>query len=329
MRLIQWNENGTCGVGMIGDDGASLQLRDVSSVYELAIRAIDDNKSLEQLATSLAAAEVDYNRLLEEGYILPPLTHPDPARMMISGTGLTHLGSAQTRDDMHAKKSDDSPQTDSMRMFRLGVEGGKPPAGKFYGAQPEWFYKGDGSNVVAPGGDIIYPSYASDGGEEPEIVGLYIIDHNQQPRRIGFVLGNEYSDHIMEKENYLWLAHSKLRQCALGAEILLGELPPAVSGTSIVRRSGEIIWQKPFFSGEEHMCHSIANLERHHFKYDNFCMPHTVHAHFFGTATLSFADGISAQDGDEFIIESPTFGSPLINRLRFQPTPVCRDIKSL
>jgi hypothetical protein len=31
------------------------------------------------------------------------------------------------------------------------------------------------------------------------------------PRRVGFALGNEFSDHTLEKKNYLYLAHSKGR----------------------------------------------------------------------------------------------------------------------
>jgi hypothetical protein len=36
-----------------------------------------------------------------------------------------------------------------MKMFKLGLESGKPQEGR-EGAQPEWFYKGDGASVVAP-----------------------------------------------------------------------------------------------------------------------------------------------------------------------------------
>lgn len=45
------------------------------------------------------------------------------------------------------------------------------------------------------------------------------------------------------------------------------------------------------------MCHSLENLEYHHFKYSQFLTPGDVHIHFFGTATLSFADGIRTQPG--------------------------------
>ena len=63
------------------------------------------------------------------------------------------------------------------------------------------------------------------------------------------------------------------------------------------------------------MSHSIANLEHHHFKYDIFRQPGDLHIHMFGTATLSFADGIACHPGDQFEISAPDFGLPLINPL--------------
>ncbi|MCP5710915.1 hypothetical protein NL306_26110, partial [Klebsiella pneumoniae] len=82
-----------------------------------------------------------------------------------------------------------------------------------------------------------------------------------------------------------------------------------------ILRGGRAIWEKPFLSGESNMSHSLANLEHHHFKYALFRQPGDVHVHFFGTATLSFADGIKVQAGDVFQIESPAFGLPLSNPL--------------
>jgi hypothetical protein len=71
------------------------------------------------------------------------------------------------------------------------------------------------------------------------------------------------------------------------------------------------------------MSHSIANLEHHHFKYAQFRRPGDVHAHFFGTATLSFSDGVSLQPGDEIEIAADAFGRPLRNPIRVRdPEPV-------
>jgi len=74
-------------------------------------------------------------------------------------------------------------------------------------------------------------------------------------------------------------------------------------------------WEKAFVSGEQNMSHTIENLEYHHFKYGLFKRPGDVHIHFFGTATLSFADSISVQAGETFEVESPQFGPALRNRL--------------
>jgi hypothetical protein len=252
--------------------------------------------------------------------MLAPIDHPDPAHLHLTGTGLTHLGSAESRDRMHRQAAGSAP-TDSMRMFDMGAEGGKPPGGG-PGVQPEWFYKGDGSCLVGPGEPLASPDFALDGSEEPEIAGIYIIDDRGRPRRLGFALANEFSDHVTERGNYLWLAHSKLRPAALGAELLTGPLPGDVRGTSRILRDGKILWEKPFLTGEKNMSHSIANLEHHHFKYGLFRRPGDVHVHFFGTATLSFADEIRTCEGDVFEVSAHPFLYPLRNKLtRAAPAP--------
>ena len=55
-----------------------------------------------------------------------------------------------------------------------------------------------------------------------------------------------------------------------------------------------------------------------------FKRPGDVHIHFFGTATLSFADGIRVEPGETFEIESPTFGPALRNRLALQAASYAR-----
>ena len=137
-----------------------------------------------------------------------------------------------------------------------------------------------------------------------------------KPWRLGYALGNEYSDHVMERQNYLYLAHSKLRQSAIGPELLIGPLPAHVEGMSRIYRKGAMIWEKPFLTGEANMSHTLANLEFHHFKYEPFRRPGDVHVHYFGTGTLSIADGIKTENGDEFEIDVPVFGKPLCNRLK-------------
>ncbi|AJD52382.1 hypothetical protein SAMN02744133_1039 [Thalassospira xiamenensis M-5 = DSM 17429] len=319
MRLVQYKDTaGAQHVAVVEDAKTLIPLKAVASTRELASIAISQGVTMIEAAKArLGDTNVDYDEVAKSGRLLPPITHADPAHFLVTGTGLTHLGSASARANMHKADNKAADETDSMKMFRMGVEGGKPKAGA-QGVQPEWFYKGDGSVVANPGADIPSPSFALDGSEEPEIAAIYVIDPEGNPVRIGFAIGNEFSDHVMERQNYLYLAHSKLRACAMGPELLLGDLPSHVEGTSRLYRDGKVIWEKPFLSGEDNMSHSLANLEYHHFKYDLFCRPGDVHAHFFGTATLSFADGIKTQDGDEFEIEAAPFGRALRNRLKTQ-----------
>jgi hypothetical protein len=287
------------------------------TVYDLANAAIRSKTTIAKLVK--AAGEkgaADPAALYKAGRVLPPIDHPDPAHLYVTGTGLSHLGSAATRDSMHAKVTGAAEEllTDSMKMFRQGLEGGKPAAGQT-GVQPEWFYKGDGSFVVAPGKPLVSPAFALDGGEEPEVAGIYVVGKDGQPFRVGFALLNEFSDHVTERQNYLLLAHSKLRPCSYGPELLLGALPQDIRGTSKIRRGKETIFDQPFLTGEANMSHSVANLEAHHFKYEWFRRPGDIHVHTFGTATLSFASGVTAQPGDVFEIEASEFGLPLRNPL--------------
>lgn len=315
MHLIQfYDDNGDRAIA-VTRDGQTRIVNGIASVYDLAQRAMD---GLGGLASALdqagLGATVDKQRLVNEGRLLAPIDHPDPAHLHVTGTGLTHLGSAATRDAMH-KANGEKPAaelTDSMKMFRMGLENGKPAAGET-GVQPEWFYKGNGHIVARPGHAIPSPAFALDAGEEPEIAGIYVIDAHGQPRRLGFALANEFSDHVTERINYLYLAHSKLRACSFGPELRVGDLPHHIEGVSRIRRDGQVLWEKPFLSGEDNMSHTIANLEYHHFKYDLFCQPGDVHVHMFGTATLSFADGISTRPDDIFEIEEAQFGLPLRN----------------
>jgi hypothetical protein len=312
--------SGPKGVQVVARYGAVARVvSGAGSVYDLALAAVAAGRGLAQEVALRGLGDVvDLAAAAREGRLLLPVSHPDPAHLHMTGTGLTHLGSASARDAMHAKLGQAETLTDSMKMFRMGLEGGRPTAGAV-GAQPEWFYKGNGHAAVAPGAALLAPGFAEDGGEEPEVAGVYIAGPDGQVHRIGWALGNEFSDHVTERVNYLWLAHSKLRVASYGPEILVGDLPADIRGTSRIRRDGAVIWEKPFLSGEANMSHTIANLEHHHFKYDIFRQPGDLHVHFFGTATLSVADGIKTQAGDVFEIDSPTFGLPLINPLAFAP----------
>jgi len=309
LSLIQYR-GASCvrGVAALRDGGAPHIVPGAETTLALARRALADGTTLAELVNAAGEGEV---LDLDAVELLAPIDHADPAHLLMTGTGLTHLGSAEGRDKMHRAASEAAQQTDSMKMFLMGLEGGKPESGA--GVQPEWFYKGDGSQLIAPGAPLPSPAFALDAGEEPEIAGIYLIADDGAPVRLGYALANEFSDHVTERGNYLWLAHSKLRPAALGPELLVGELPGHVEGISRIVRDGATIWEKPFVSGEANMSHSLANLEHHHFKYDLFCRPGDVHVHFFGTATLSFSDEVRTRTGDIFEIAAAPFALPVRN----------------
>ena len=315
LRLLQHrSDEGVRSVIAAQGDAAHI-VPGFATVRALALHAIGRGIPLAQAVQAAGQGNiVDIAAEYGAGRLLAPIDHEDGAHLLMTGTGLTHLGSAEGRDKMHREAAAAEKQTDSMRMFLEGLEGGKPAPGQT-GQQPEWFYKGDGSQLVGPGAPLAMPAFAQDGGEEPELAGVYIVGDDGTPYRIGLALANEFSDHVTERHNYLWLAHSKLRQAALGPELLVGPPPAHVEGASRIVRNGETIWEKPFLSGEANMSHSFANLEHHHFKYDLFRRPGDVHVHFFGTATLSFSDGIQTQEGDVFEIEAAPFTLPARNPL--------------
>ena len=332
MHLVQFNTSaGDRRVARVSDDSSVLHLlADTATIYDLARAAIAGGGDLAALVEArLGGGEEDYDAVIDEKRILPPLDHPDPAHCLVSGTGLTHLGSAESRDQMHRKVAAEGEEalSDSMKMFKWGLDGGKPSSGEI-GVAPEWFYKGAGSIVVAPERPFEMPDFAEDGGEEPEITGLYVIAEDGIPFRVGFALGNEFSDHVLERRNYLYLAHSKLRQCSFGPELLIGDLPGDVRGWNSIRRSNKVVWETEFVSGEDNMTHAVANLEHHHFKYWQHRRPGDVHVHYFGAANLSFAAGIRVEPGEMFEISADVFGRPLRNALAVPP-PGAAEVRAL
>lgn len=312
MRLVQlW---GPQGRSLAVVDEPHLRLVDEwTSVYEMAQACSREGPAATQIARRLSSQTLDYDEVYgaaSDWRILPSADHPiEPARCLVSGTGLTHTASAHTRQAMHGKEEE---LTDSMRMYRWGLEGGKP-ANSEIGVAPEWFYKGCGTILRGHNEPLVIPEHASDGGEEPEIAVVYYIDSDGTPCRVGFTTGNEFSDHELEKKNYLYLAASKLRNCAIGPELVIGICFDHVPGEVSIMRHGHKLWSKPIQSGEQVMSHSLANLEYHHFKFDAHRRPGDVHIHYLGADAFSFGDGIRLDDGDIMEVRFDGLGRSLRN----------------
>jgi hypothetical protein len=316
-RLVQIQNATTRRVALVEEPHLRV-LAGVESIYDLAANLDVAGGSLTKVVREwLSTHRLDYNAVYSgnsEWRLLPPIDHPsEPARCLVSGTGLTHLGSAKNRDAMH--EAGETDLTDSMKMFRWGVEGGKPAPGKI-GVAPEWFYKGCGTILRAHGEALDVPAFAEDGGEEAEIAGVYFVGENGTPRRVGMAIGNEFSDHKFEKRNYLNLAGSKLRTCSLGPELVVDPEFQSVPGKVAIERAGKTFWSQEILTGEKEMCHSLANLEHHHFKFETHRRPGELHVHYFGACSLSFGAGVQLADGDMMEISFAGFGRALRNPLR-------------
>jgi hypothetical protein len=317
VHLVQIANAGQRRVALVREPDLVL-LREVDTVLALARRALADERTLSAIIDELLSEDaLSYDEVYEgrsPWKLLAPIDFPgNPQRVSISGTGLTHLGSARDRQAMHAPTVEEElKMTDSMRMFEWGRQGGRPPEGKV-GVAPEWFYKGDGSMVRGPFAALEIPGHAEDGGEEGEVAAIYIVADDGTPWRIGMTTGNEFSDHAYERRNYLNLAASKLRTCSIGPELVVGAGFADVSGRVRIYRGDTVLWDKEIRTGEQNMCHSLENLEHHHFKFAAHRQPGIVHIHFMGADCLSFGEGVRLEAGDISEIQFEGFGRALRN----------------
>jgi hypothetical protein len=292
-------------------------LADHMTVYGMAVSAIDGDQKLADLVEPSRSTETlpydDLYHLRSDWRLLPPFDHPrEPARYLVTGTGLTHKPSVDNRQAMHAGETPGEDITDTLKIYQIGLAGGRPAPGEI-GAAPEWFYKGCGTIVRAHGEPLHVPNFAGDGGDEAEIAGAYLIGPTGIPHRVGLMQGNEFSDHIMEARNYLYLAPSKLRRCAIGPELVVAADFAAVPGRIRIERDGQTVWGAALASGEQSMSHTLANLEHHHFKYEQHRRPGDAHLHFFGADQFSFRDRVRLDGGDVMEVAFDGFGRPLRN----------------
>ena len=120
------------------------RLTSVYAAFQTAFaKQISFTRFLKEAATAPGNTRYSYSDLLEgtpgedSAYLLPPVDHPDPHCLLVTGTGLTHTGSMQPRDQMPAH-ADDASQTESAKVFARGLAGGKTPSG-IRGGSPEGF----------------------------------------------------------------------------------------------------------------------------------------------------------------------------------------------
>lgn len=313
MHIIQFlNDSNKIQIGIVKSNEVFPLLTN-RTFYELVLHAISCQISLyDEICSIPTATAIDYSELLSSSRLIPPITHRDPVHMLISGTGLTHLSSVIMRDTMLHREE----LSDAQKIYQSGLHGGKPD-NNIIGSVPEWFFKGFGHQLKTSSQTINVPDYTIDAGEEAELVVVYIISPTGHPYRIGFALGNEFSDHGLEKQNSYYLAQSKLRECSIGPEIYLGNFPNKVHGHVSIHRQGKLLWEQYYKTGYNYMVYSIENIEHHVFKHEVFRQPGDLHILFLGADKVSFFDNIKLQSSDTVAISADLFQHPLINKVQF------------
>src|SRR5690348_3466217 len=102
LRLVQLRDAGGARcVAAMDDAGEARLIAGISTTYDLARAALSARETLEAaVAARISDESIDLIRAEREGRLLAPIDHPDAAHLFVTGTGLTHLGSAESRDRM-------------------------------------------------------------------------------------------------------------------------------------------------------------------------------------------------------------------------------------
>ena len=105
LRLVQiLSADGERCVATVSEGGPAWRVKGSNTVLALAQAAIDAKSTLKNLVDAAGRAEtIDLGAALRQGRVLAPVDHADPARVFLTGTGLTHLGSADARDKMRSR----------------------------------------------------------------------------------------------------------------------------------------------------------------------------------------------------------------------------------
>lgn len=327
MRFAQWMDpaSGKRHAGFLGEDNGEETAVSLTSVdpkitstldiLRAGRRAIDNGRRLARAKRvawkSLCGAPFGGRR----PYLLPAIdAASNPYAFTLWGAGVTHLRSARAREE-ESKAARGRPASFYDLIYQEGVKGGNPKKGR--GARPEIFYKADGYYTVGPNDAVRIAPTAKRCVPEPEIVSYYRDDGGW--KRIGYTLGNDFSDQGWESENPLYLPHAKVQLglAAVGPVFVTADDPLFDSreiaircrvfrGKSVLLDSGSLR------TGEKHMAHSLRNLELHLF--DNRPLrPGEIRGLYWGTPAVF---KIPLKPGDRIEIAASSGLGTLVNPVR-------------
>lgn len=265
------------------NDGELHLLSTHRSVYHFAVAAMELGAPLrELLSTDLSGIVLSYDEVYTLGSawtFLPSFDHPSElGRCHVSGCANAHTGSPE----------------------------GRPIA-------PPWFAKGNGAHLRAHGEALTIPAFAVGGAEEIELAGVWITNRDGSPFFVGLTPGNEFCDPGMEAADPRMRSHGKLRNCAIGPELVLDAEFANAHGTVRIERGPARLWSRDVKTGSPHTQFSLPELETALFRYDAHRVPGDAHVHFLGGSVCSYNEGVRLLPGDQVVIEWDGFGRPLRN----------------
>ena len=313
--LVQFSEDGVRGVAAIAEDGTARRLAGVGGTLALARRAIAERLSCSaELAERFGGRRGGARRSAAAGADRPRGRRPSAGQRDRPDPSRLGRGAGQDAPRGGGQGSADIP----MRMFLMGGEGGKP-TGAGGRRAAGMVLQGRRPNHRRARRALAMPRFAQDGGEEPEIAGVYLIDADGAPVRLGYVLATSSPTTSPSAAttcgwrtpscgpppwapSYCWASFpmtSAARAGSCGTASGLGEAVPVRGGQHV-----------PFAGQPRAPPLQVRRLPP----------PRRRTRHFFGTATPSFSDGFRTEEGDVFEIEAKPFTLPVRNPLaRLRP----------
>jgi|GEM_PF-2128104 len=180
---------------------------------------------------------------------------------------------------------------------------------------PPMFIKGDGNCLQPSDHNILMPQSFIHLCEEAEIVLIYWIGANREPKYIGYTFGNDLTDIGLVKEDFAQIGYAKLCPGGIANRIWFGQPPSILEGSTAIERVGAVIWEGTVRFGLNELAYKADDLVAELWKWPNLRVERSLHYIFLGADRSSNEYGHSLRPGDISIINIPSHGVKIRNKL--------------
>ncbi|WP_277374783.1 hypothetical protein [Pseudomonas sp. AA-38] len=256
-------------------------------IQKLLLKVNGDFAHFRQLLIDSAAEQHLPATTAHERLLLPPLMPPQRSNAVVSGFGLTNKKKVQST-------------------------GGTP------NPVPSWFYKGPGHVLKTDGQTLNIEHGTTAICEEAEIVLVYLIDTQGDPRYIGFTVGNDITDIGAIKATPSAFAYAKLKECSVSERLFLSPPPWVLTGTCNVYRNEQQVFSSAFETGIDQLHYKQEQLIDTLFRSPALRQPGLVHYIYIGADRNSYDHGHTLTDGDTVSLHFRELNLGLTNPLALQ-----------